>query len=630
MDETGKTTQLNKSNPAVSQSRRSRRRRRMHYKGLVGVLVVYLLIGIVLLEERSGIKVTYGAGKSGGYLPVSETITAEQAVRDIPHVCLMITDSENEDSILAAEQYRRVLLDMKTGFDEVDISREDLPDLSAYRTCVLLESNLEKLGEDILTITDWVYDGGRVLFGLKLERDMYTMVIEQKLGIQRAGYENVLVDSYVPTSSFMIGGGRSYDVVDPFDSAWSVNLDDTAELLAGTGDNDVPLLWKRDYGKGRFVVNNFAVYEKALRGVYADAYSMLEDVCAWPVLNGAVFYLDDFPSPVPSGDGEYIRRDYQTSISDFYANVWWPDLLYLAERFGIRYTGVIIETYDDDTHDEPERQQDTSRFQYFGNMLMHMGGEIGYHGYNHQPLCLDGFDYEGMLPYNTWPDMEHMYAAMKELTEFGEEMFPSSARSVYVPPSNVISQDGVDLLAQRFDNIRSIASIYFAGDVAFEQEFGCSEDGMIHQPRIVSGGSMDDYMKMAALSELNMHYVFSHFMHPDDLLDEERGAEKGWQEYRRNLYEVFGWLFEEAPSIRRLTGSEMAASVQRFSALTVDWSMQEETVHLSLGNFHDEAFLLVRLSCGTPVKTQGGSLTKLTDTLYLLQADQDQVDIVLE
>mgnify|MGYP000461880931 CR=1 FL=1 len=100
--------------------------------------------------------------------------------------------------------------------------------------------------------------------------------------------------------------------------------------------------------KGKFVVDNFGLCEKATRGFFAASYSLLTDVMVYPVLNGSVFYLDDFPSPVPSGDGTYIKRDYGLSIKEFYTNIWWPDMLELAEEHGVKYTGVIIDNYEDD------------------------------------------------------------------------------------------------------------------------------------------------------------------------------------------------------------------------------------------------------------------------------------------
>ena len=77
------------------------------------------------------------------------------------------------------------------------------------------------------------------------------------------------------------------------------------------------------------------------------------------------FYLDDFPSPVPSGDGTYIKRDYGLSIKEFYTNIWWPDMLDMAEEHGVKYTGVIIDNYEDDVSGDVVEQEDVQRFQYF-------------------------------------------------------------------------------------------------------------------------------------------------------------------------------------------------------------------------------------------------------------------------
>ena len=74
------------------------------------------------------------------------------------------------------------------------------------------------------------------------------------------------------------------------------------------------------------------------------------------MINGSVFYLDDFPSPVPSGDGTYVKRDYGTSIQEFYSNIWWPDMLNLASQYGLKYTGVMIENYEDKTDGEITKQ----------------------------------------------------------------------------------------------------------------------------------------------------------------------------------------------------------------------------------------------------------------------------------
>ena len=63
------------------------------------------------------------------------------------------------------------------------------------------------------------------------------------------------------------------------------------------------------------------------------------------MINGSAFYLDDFPSPVPSGDGTYVKRDYGTSIQEFYSNIWWPDMMSLAAEHGVRYAESCIQIW---------------------------------------------------------------------------------------------------------------------------------------------------------------------------------------------------------------------------------------------------------------------------------------------
>ena len=90
------------------------------------------------------------------------------------------------------------------------------------------------------------------------------------------------------------------------------------------------------------MVVNLGIYVKAVRGIFSAAYSLLSDCTIYPVINGSAFYLDDFPSPVPGGNGEYIYRDYGINVRDFYANIWWPDILALAEKYGV--DAIFVDT----------------------------------------------------------------------------------------------------------------------------------------------------------------------------------------------------------------------------------------------------------------------------------------------
>ena len=606
---------------------------RFRWMGLLVVWAVFIVMAAVLLVERAGVQYSAGQHKLG-MLAANDAVPASSAIFGQKPTCLVITDSDQDSVDDVKDQFDQILLDMKIAHRDVDIAidgADAIPSLTSYDRVIVLMPSLDGLGAHLTDLMSWVSAGGSLMLGMTPDSSNCLQAIASKLGIESAGYDYATAESIVPSEDFMLGGGERYEFSDPFDSSLSVSLRETAHVWARTGDAGTPLIWSNDCGSGHTVVCNIGIYDKVMRGFYASAISLLGDATAYPVINSAVFYLDDFPSPVPSGDGTYIKRDYGLSIADFYTKVWWPDLQKLAQKYGIRYTGVMIENYEDAVNQtEPARQPDTTQFRYFGGMLLQMGGELGFHGYNHQPLALWDTDYGTLYDYKTWKNKETLVASLNELIAFQDEVLPNAHGSVYVPPSNILSVRARKLIGTDVPRIKTIASTYFEDgtDLPYVQEFGVASDGIVEQPRIVSGSMVDDsYMRLAAVSELNMHYVSTHFMHPDDLLDPDRGAKEGWEIYKGGLVDYLEWLTKSAPDLRRQTGSECSGAIQRFSSVTVSVDTSADAWTLSLGNFHDEAWLMFRANNGEPGAVTGGELTHLTGNLYLLKANDKTLTI---
>lgn len=604
--------------------------KRFRWQGLVKVWAMFMAIALVLLVESLGVH--YGATRFDiTYLDRDKAIPAADAIAGEKATNLLVIDSQQEGVSDAESMLDRVLLDMKVPTVTVDLAQGDeIPTLKQYQTMVIAMPNLDPLGEHVLQIMQWVKKGGGVMFAMTPEKTGYLDVIGPQIGIESSAYKYVVTEGITPSKDFMLGGGQTYMFSDPFKSSLSVALNDRAQVEAVSSNGRTPLVWRSSVESGTAVMCNIGIYVKMVRGFYASAFSLLSSAMAYPVINSAAFYLDDFPSPVPSGNGKYIKRDYNMSISEFYSQVWWPDLVRLAERYGIRFTGVMIENYGDDTKNDPVRQTDNTQFEYYGGLLLRQNGEIGYHGYNHQPLVLPNTDYGNEYTYVQWPNRKAIVDSLKELIAFQKTVLPAATSSVYVPPSNILSSEGRQIIGEDVPQIRAIASMAFPPDSSLEyvQEFGVAADGVVEAPRIVSGSMVNNsYMRLAAVSELNMHYVSTHFMHPDDLLDEDRGAKEGWETYRKGLEDYLDWLEQSAPSIRMQTGTECAAAVQRFSGLTVSMATSDDSWDLHLGNLIDQGWLMFRANNGTPGRVRGGSLTKLTGNLYLLKATSATVHI---
>ena len=604
--------------------------KRFRWQGLVKVWAMFMAIALVLLVESLGVH--YGATRFDiTYLDRDKAIPAADAIAGEKATNLLVIDSSQEGVSDAESMLDRVLLDMKVPTVTVDLAQGDeIPTLKQYQTMVIAMPNLDPLGEHVLQIMQWVKKGGGVMFAMTPEKTGYLDVIGPQIGIESSAYKYVVTEGITPSKDFMLGGGQTYMFSDPFKSSLSVALNDRAQVEAVSSNGRTPLVWRSSVESGMAVMCNIGIYVKMVRGFYASAFSLLSSAMAYPVINSAAFYLDDFPSPVPSGNGKYIKRDYNMSISEFYSQVWWPDLVRLAERYGIRFTGVMIENYGDDTKNDPVRQTDNTQFEYYGGLLLRQNGEIGYHGYNHQPLVLPNTDYGNEYTYVQWPNRKAIVDSLNELIAFQKTVLPAATSSVYVPPSNILSSEGRQIIGEDMPQIRAIASMAFPPDSSLEyvQEFGVAADGVVEAPRIVSGSMVNNsYMRLAAVSELNMHYVSTHFMHPDDLLDEDRGAKEGWETYRKGLEDYLDWLEQSAPSIRMQTGTECAAAVQRFSGLTVSMTTSDDSWDLHLGNLTDQGWLMFRANNGTPGRVRGGSLTKLTGNLYLLKATSATVHI---
>ena len=604
--------------------------KRFRWQGLVKVWAMFMAIALVLLVESLGVH--YGATRFDiTYLDRDKAIPAADAIAGEKATNLLVIDSSQEGVSDAESMLDRVLLDMKVPTVTVDLAQGDeIPTLKQYQTMVIAMPNLDPLDEHVLQIMQWVKKGGGVMFAMTPEKTGYLDVIGPQIGIESSAYKYVVTEGITPSKDFMLGGGQTYMFSDPFKSSLSVVLNDRAQVEAVSSNGRTPLVWRSSVESGTAVMCNIGIYVKMVRGFYASAFSLLSSAMAYPVINSAAFYLDDFPSPVPSGNGKYIKRDYNMSISEFYSQVWWPDLVRLAERYGIRFTGVMIENYGDDTKNDPVRQTDNTQFEYYGGLLLRQNGEIGYHGYNHQPLVLPNTDYGNEYTYVQWPNRKAIVDSLNELIAFQKTVLPAATSSVYVPPSNILSSEGRKIIGEDVPQIRAIASMAFPPDSSLEyvQEFGVAADGVVEAPRIVSGSMVNNsYMRLAAVSELNMHYVSTHFMHPDDLLDEDRGAKEGWETYRKGLEDYLDWLEQSAPSIRMQTGTECAAAVQRFSGLTVSMATSDDSWDLRLGNLIDQGWLMFRANSGTPGRVRGGSLTKLTGNLYLLKATSATVHI---
>ena len=604
--------------------------RRMMENFVVTFVAILLLCAMIFFIAFDNAKVTYNVG-AAQLTDIPPSVLQEKKRRyETASSCLVVSDSSLLFSHDYAEHVKETLDLMRIGYDVCDVSEETLPLFSDYETVVIAMENLENIGDRAVDLCEWVKGGGRCMLANQCDNSPVFSYLSRYLGIVEGLGAYIDIGGISISNDFMIGADEGFSLNWTYGTIPVSNFRVDGESLVYVSSNDeshVPLIWERSCGDGKFVMMNHSLHGKESRGMTCAAFSLLEDVSAWPVINASAFFIDDFPSPVPMGTAEFVSRDYNCNISSFYANIWWPDMVKLAQKYGLKYTGFIIEEYTDNVTGPFTRQTATERFMHFGSQLLDNGGEIGLHGYNHQPLCLTGFDFKDIVDYNTWFSLDEMQTAFDELVDYSVELFPDARFAVYVPPSNILSDEGRAFLAERYPQIKLISGLYMEGEIEYSQEFEIADDGIVEFPRITSGSIIDWDVYFSELCAMNLYYINSHFIHPDDALDPDRGAELGWEALKNNMDGYLDWIYTSCPGLRNLTATDAGRATARYDTLSLERHEDDKTISLRFSGFWDEAYLLMRFNEGAPAEITGGDISHVSGDFYLLRADSQIVTI---
>lgn len=588
----------------------------------IGIMIAILTI--VLLSHR-GLKMDARAAQL-------EQLTMAQKTQANPSApdTLLLTGQSERLRMMVTE----TLEQMKIPYIEMPAEQFSLQMLEGIHTVLFLRPDLASVNPEMLVqLVNWAEDGGRFALMTQPEADDGFALISHKLGIveyESDAKEYVAVNfhgSLVP-----LWGDRVFDT-ELQDFTLPVRLDEACNIYLETADEaGWPIMWTRQLGSGRVAVFDANLtLGKDSRGYVMNLLSVLEDSLVYPIINAGMVFVDDFPAPQPTGFDQRLKETYGFSTQGFFRNRWWPDMKRLTWTEGLRYTGVLVETYNANvTGPFVPDSEERWIVRFYSSEILQSGGEIGLHGYNHQPLCPEGFEYAGEN-YICWPGMDNMSQAIEELVRYGHEFLPNAQFTTYVPPSNYLSDVGQAVLLSTVQELRTISGLYLPenGINSLTQEFREEDDGSISVPRITAGFSIDDYNRLVMAQELGLHGVFSHFVHPDDVLDDERGAALGWENMYLDFQQLVGEINATYQPLRWSTASEGAAAVQRYDRVGIERHRDGNVLELELSMIYDEVWLAL-WSDAEPVTVSGAELYRISDRLFWLRATQPNVCVIWE
>lgn len=554
---------------------------------------------------------------------------------------LILYSPKDETSVKYKANLEDTLGYLKRNYESLDIARTDSVSYSNYSMVILASQNLEaELKDSAKRLFTYVEQGGRLFWGiLQNETESEFQSIYKKMGVMDYGdYEEF--QSLTFQEDLLPGmKGETFEEEDFEDVCLFVRLVDDARVYCYTDINNhqIPLIWSYDYGKGRTVCfNSTSIVGDFYRGISAGCINALYDTVMYPVINAKCVFIDDFPSPQYESESDVVRKDYNRSVKEFYRDIWWPDMQKAGNKNHYVYTGLFVSTYNNIVDPEKFVFDETSMEQYYGNSLLRAGHEMGAHGYNHQSLAGEG-ETPKEMGYRAWKSQDDMAASLKKLVSITEKLFPGTKLMTYVPPSNYLSAEGREAVKEALPDLKVISGVYTnEGEegVVYSQQFEIADDGVAEFPRITSGMMLSQYDKLEWMSAMGLHGVFSHFIHPDDIFDEERGKGQNWETLLESYETLLTEVNEAAPGIRSLSASDGAEALKVYQEIQPKLMYTDSEVRGSLENFKGEAYFFLRTDKKPVSKNDACVITRLGkddgDLYYLVKVMQPEFVISLK
>ncbi len=411
----------------------------------------------------------------------------------------------------------------RLNYESLDLANfEGWPDLEQYSSLLFVTEMLDGIDEaQSQQIADYVAGGGGLavvyrgwnpylasLFGMKAGAE-YPELIEGEGGL------NFQADLFPGVKGLVLSEKTIPDL-----SAFDVSLQREAQVLASSGSGR-PIVWLYRHGQGRVIYwNTVFLTEKEARGFIVQSVLGAQGVGVLPIANFATFQIDDFPASISTKKLEPLATEYDLTLVEFYHKVWFPDMMEIAHRYGLVYTFLIPFNYNDRVEPpfgfrewEHASVQEDNQPVFYSIYVSHLAAqqhELGLHGYNHISLTLEN-----------WPSEENMVLALQEASRRWDADNLGPQPVTYVPPNNIFDEAGARALTRSFPSLRILASIYTGrfekgGNREFEPEPWNPK--LFDIPRLTDGYHLDPYMRYVMISELGMMGIWTHFIHPDDVV----------------------------------------------------------------------------------------------------------------
>lgn len=460
----------------------------------------------------------------------------------------------------------------------------------------------------ILTVNDWQYFDKEISALFKAVNNGVSLIatsVASYDGVFRANSDKLGIKSFgskarnknIVIKDDIMLGCIDGDIVDATitDDINVIEVNENTRVYMES-EEGVPIYYTIDYGKGKIgVYNGSSINERNFEGIILGMLGSLNGDFIYPIINAGVVFIDDWPGPF-KGDFDTIHEQYGMTFEKFLKFVWWPDMVSLMKKYGLVYTAQYINNYDgiiNGSLDFSSCELDNTMF-YYGQQLLKNGCEIGLHGYNHQPLWFSKYTSEELLGYRIWKSKEDALEGLNYAIKCFNSVFPEYKLNCYVPPSNVIDEEGIEVVKEALGTPVIVSGLYVGDDPETPQHDFEYKDGVIYFPRISAASILNDREKSIMASAMSEYGVVCYFIHPDDVIDRDRNLGLDWSGLRGEIEGLYKFVDERYPYLEYMTITEAANNLLDWQNVSYDLSYGTNSITITRNDKADSLSFILR------------------------------------
>lgn len=441
------------------------------------------------------------------------------------------------------------------------------------------------------------------------------MKLRRLVGIRAVLFEKIQVKGIHLFDDFLLGGEKIYKLDDTMEDTqqdlqiqmpWCQTASGTKVYMVGMMDEDTineelpAVVWRNSIGRSKiFVVNGDYMSNNGAAGFLEAMMYELNPYALYPVVNAQNLVLLNYPT-VADENEQTMMELYSQPLQAVYRDIVWPGLAATAERSGKKMTCMLAPQQDYEDGIEPDEHM----LIYYMKLLQEEKGEAGISAAarnlmeSGDKLSADEMFLNGVLPEYEFMSFYESVMTEKETKQALEHSLLKNVKTVltdYNPHKPLLSYQTDDVTRQMVTN-----------------------DGYSH----------------TFSEDVRMHSIQTAFAYSTIAVDLNKIAypqkeEDSWEQ----LYEPFvsntTTYWKPYKVLDATTLAESDVRIRRYLALDYTQERTDDTIDLTIENFEEEAFFILRLRGEYIKEAKGAQFEMFQDDVYLIRAQQEQVSITL-